>query len=466
MSQNTMGHMRADIKRSEKVLDTLVTSTGLTEAGKEWLIAAFDPFHDRDLDCTGYPDANSSNSMLQVITLSAQVSGPAALAADEFWDCHIVDWPFMGTVGAKISATPYGSFPIGNTASGVFFQNAGTILNNAFGGLGIYTSKTNLNDNDVFGANLLTLNNLTPSSADLKDPYRIIGKGFEVYNTSPDLYKSGACLVYKQPVADYNDATTATIVSVAPAAFIGAADVLLMDAPPTNVSEALRLPNSRQWEAREGCYVISPLHHGNTPVHTGNWTVPLYYKDTPADSTLWGPGFATQSFSPFTGLTPSTSILKTGDQHWTNFDQCGSIFTGLTKQSTLTINYRFFVEVFPGSSSSLANYAHPSPQYDPAALKLYAEICHKAPVGVEVKYNGLGDWFIDGIKAVADTVMPIAGKVMKASGHPGVKAVGKMLAAKKKKEPINPKKNGKLSLSIPESSGKKIKVMKARASKA
>jgi len=62
--------------------------------------------------------------------------------------------------------------------------------------------------------------------------------------------------------------------------------------------------------------------------------------------------------------------------------------------------------------------------------------------------------------------MPIAGKVMKASGHPGVKAVGKMLAAKKKKEPINPKKNGKLSLSIPESSGKKIKVMKARASKA
>lgn len=430
-----MGHLRSNVARSEQVLERLVNRDALTEAGKEWIIAAFDPFHDREINCTGYPDANGSQSMLSVITLTAQISAPTTgLSATDLWDCHIIDWPFLGPLGIKQSCQNYTTTAGGgNSARNIFFENNTSVLTNAFGGLGYYSSKTADNNNDPFGPQNLSVANITPLAQDFKDNYRVVGKGFEVYNTSPELYKSGSVCVYKQPISDYMNSSTASIVSTDAPAFYGAADVLLMDAPPATVSEALRLPNSRQWAASEGCYVISPVHHGEIPVHAANWTLPMYYKDTPTDVTMYGPVCGVTTFGPFGGLTPTTGVLSLADQHFTNFDQCGAIFQGLTQQSTLTVNYRLFVEVFPGSSSPLSNYSKPSPEYDPVALKLYAEICHKSPVGVEVKFNGLGDWFIDGINAVKDMVAPIAAPILKQMKHPAAQALGALLKGKKNK---------------------------------
>jgi len=214
-------------------------------------------------------------------------------------------------------------------------------------------------------------------------------------------------------------------------AMLGAASIVLMDAPPQTVSEALRLPNARQWDAREGCYVISPLHHSEIPIHLANYTQPMYYVDSPGDSAMYGPGVGVQAYAPFSALTPPVNIPNLGDQHFMNFDQCGAIFTGLNPQTTLTVNFRMYIEVFPSSSSALSNFSKPSPLNDRFALDLYSEICHKSPVGVEVKFNGLGDWFIDGINAVKDMVAPYAGPILKQMKHPAAQALGAMLAKKK-----------------------------------
>lgn len=411
-----MGHVRSDIRRSEAVLERLQTSTGLTEQGKEWLIAAFDPFHDRDLDVQGYPDQVNANSLCQCLTLTAQISCPATITTGT-WDCHIVDWPFLGPAGAKPNCTSWTpGAASGSVCPGVFLQGSTTILSGSFGGLGVYTYPTGAANTNVFSGTNSSQLNLTPAISDLNTPYRVIGKGFEVYNTTPDLYKSGAVVVYSQPVSDFNSASTAVLSQNSTVSINGSAAVNLMDAPPQNPTEALRLPNSRQWDAREGCYVISKINNCEIKRHLGNWTQPMYYENGPTDALMYGPAFGV--VVPTGGQT--SQYMSLTDQNWTNFDQDGAYFSGLSIQSTLTINYRLFVEVFPSSSNALANYAHPSPRYDDVALKLYDELIYRAPVGVEVKFNGLGDWFMDGIKAVADVAAPI----MTMMPHPGLKAAG------------------------------------------
>jgi len=222
-------------------------------------------------------------------------------------------------------------------------------------------------------------------------------------------------------------------------------DALMMEAPPQSVNEALRLPNARQWDAREGCYVISPLHRHEVPVHLANYTQPMYYNTLPGDAVIHGPTL--NSFGTGGSGTTPPFVNAPVDQNFTNFDQTGAMFSGLTPQTTLTVNYRLYVEVFPTASNALANFSKPSPLYDPLALQLYADICWKAPIGVEVKYNGLGDWFMDGIKSVSAALGPAAHALSKVVPHKGLKTaaiamqgVNKVVKGQQKQLPKGGKK--------------------------
>jgi len=109
--------------------------------------------------------------------------------------------------------------------------------------------------------------------------------------------------------------------------------------------------------------------------------------------------------------------------------------------STLTINYRLIVEVFPTSGSVLSTFSKPSCEYDPVALEIYSRLAYRAPVGVEVKFNGLGDWFIDGINAVKDVAMSVGKEYLKGSKHPLAKVARKALGVKKNKVVVGKGKN-------------------------
>jgi len=52
--------MSAKATRAEKILNRIGDRLGITDAGKQWLIAALDIFHDNPLDCVGYPDGSVS----------------------------------------------------------------------------------------------------------------------------------------------------------------------------------------------------------------------------------------------------------------------------------------------------------------------------------------------------------------------------------------------------------------------
>jgi hypothetical protein len=95
----------------------------------------------------------------------------------------------------------------------------------------------------------------------------------------------------------------------------------------------------------------------------------------------------------------------------------GVFFTGLSAQTTLTVNIRCFIEIFPSQvGNPLTPLAQPSAPYDEIALKFVSEILKEMPPGVMLKENGLGDWLSDIAGKVVSFVSPIAGTVGKIAG--------------------------------------------------
>jgi hypothetical protein len=436
--------LRGDVKRSEQVLQFLADKMGISDAGREAIIAAFDPFHDREINYTGWPDSDGRHSLGQVMTLTTQVSAPAGLTAGTNWDCHIVDWPFFGPTNSKPATTEFNSTvsALGASPPGVF--SYGTSTNQPLiGGLGIYTFQASAGSNQAIFDNtaMLTSQTLAPSGSDINNPWRVTGRAFEVYNTSSELNKQGSICIYKQPQPSMDSSTSALIVNqtATPPTF-SYLDVLLSPAPPVSASEALRLPDSRQWDAEEGCYVINTMLQDDISPHIVNYSQPLLYQAGLGSGKYYGYGLTTNAIPT---ATPALNTQIPLDNNYTTFNMTGAIIQGLNANSTLTVNQRLFIEVFPSSTSSLANFSHPSPMCDRAALALYSEIISRAPVGVPVRYNSLGEWFNNAVSSVAKAIGPAIQTVAKVVPDPRLKAVALATKAftKTDKSSNQPKQN-------------------------
>jgi len=127
------------------------------------------------------------------------------------------------------------------------------------------------------------------------------------------------------------------------------------------------------------------IYQANTPEGSGS-----YYMPTPGQVT-----------------NGTSQILFWNDIFWSQQDSHGAYFTGLSPTTTLTINWNVLIERFPSAADAdLVVLAKPSPRYDPTALELYSLCMQNMPVGVPVKENGLGDWFMKVIGRARDIVMP------------------------------------------------------------
>jgi len=102
--------------------------------------------------------------------------------------------------------------------------------------------------------------------------------------------------------------------------------------------------------------------------------------------------------------------------------QSGAIFSGLSNATTLTVNCNIYYEAFPSSSDEdILVLARPSNPYDEKALEYYSTLMQSMPVGVMVKYNGLGDWFAMGLSKLASSV---GGAMSMLPGLPGMIGAG------------------------------------------
>ncbi len=382
------------IRRGEQFLQTLEARAGLTRCGKDWLIASLDPMHDTRLDnLEGWPDLETASSVVRCIKQSVTVATNQGASAN--WDCHVVQWPWLDSLNSKrwLRSGASGANRILDTPLGTF--NAG--------GLQIYGMPAD-GDLDITAGGIAELT-IDPEFS--QGPGRVVGMGFEVVNTTAEISQQGLVTVYRQNQPHPFPTTFSTITAggVVDVPFTGH----LVVSPPVDTATALLIPGSRQWKAKEGCYVVQSFVGQDNPPLTVNYEAPIISTQDDDCASV----NSSQVYAPATGLLGTTG--QAGINVATKIypiHMGGAIFTGLSASTTLTINWVVYYETFPNpSEQGILVLATPSAPYDPVALELFSHTLMKMPVGVPAIENAEGDWF-DGLMTFIRDAAPIAAPIL------------------------------------------------------
>jgi hypothetical protein len=399
--------MTASVLKSDNLLERLKTTIGMSEAGKEWLKVAIDPYHDTPTYCCGYPDTANGDSVLQCYKASANFSCPGGITSGT-WDAtfcldpspqifNIAQAGALSTIGAAYTVPD----------DGVSAVSWGGLTYDAYQTGSVYSPLASSG-----GGNLALPANFTSGN------YRVVACGFEVINTTPELYKGGTCTVYRQSSPDTQTAATAYVQSTRGVLNgCGYASVIPVPGPPYSIAAAMQYDGTLQWGAEKGAYVIGTMNSTNNPVCSQLTPTPYYYypASPPSGVVPFAPSFQRLSTSPAGpflnysgGTTTGVTALYPLNIDASPFNACGAIFSGLTLQSTLTVNVRYYVERFPDLSQiDLVLLATPSPKYDPSALEFYSHATREMPVGCPQGMNSLGSWFRGAIQTARDYVAPV-----------------------------------------------------------
>lgn len=386
--------MEKRVSRAENKLSAYAKRTGMSEAGKHWLIAAIDPFHDKPLNINGYPDGTPGKSLVQLIKLSREISKPASLPAGATWDCLINTDNFLN--GNSL-------LPFVNT--GGIYQPTTVVapgyVSTVCGGLSIRLAQSGVPLNGSTGNATFEYRPLFVGNEFFEGKLRVLSLGFEVANTTSELYKNGSVTVFELPqehpsetfTVPFGNMTGSTI----PTAAAGSASLLRCNRMPSTLAEATQTTGSQTWEAKEGCYVVARQNGLSNPAVAPKQVSPaLVY----ADSSVPFPSGA----SPvYTRCMQSGAVYSTNDSFAIPFHSKGAYFSNLNENTTLRVNYNVWIERFPSVTEiNFLSLATESCDYDPVALEAWATINSEAPVGVMFKENGLGDWFTGQIASLID----------------------------------------------------------------
>jgi hypothetical protein len=345
--------------------------TMLSKEGKNWLIQALDPFHDTDIPTTGFPDANIGGSIVQEVKLSIQISVPASVTSGT-WDLHA-----FNTSNLIPGSTFQGDFLAGFTSSSTSAVTAGGVV--------IITGPTGAQLNLSAYPDTAEVTQLSLPVDYLTGSSRVVAMGFEGVNTTSDLYRQGLVTVYRQPqpttqVVNY-PLTIGTTSSNT--------NMLLLNDAPTSIDQAMLLEGSRQWKAADGSYSVVTFSSVDCPARQLSNASGVYLSET-LDVT---------ASTPCALVEPLTVVSSYLDNH--NLNMSGAYYTGLSLQTTITINVVYYIERFPSCfNATLAVLTSPSVPYDPTALELYARAMTGMPPGVPQNENCMGEWFSDVVESI------------------------------------------------------------------
>jgi hypothetical protein len=391
------------VARGEKFLQSLVDRTALTETGKGWLIASVDPFHDLQIKTLeGWPDIESAASVVRCVKQSLSISKSTELAAGA-WDMHVNVWPWF----ESIRMHAWNRLDPDMGGGRIIYQPQ---LDFNLGGLTVHETVAGA-DMDVTNPDEL-VGSLTLDPAITRGAGRIVGCGFEVINTTSELYKGGSCFAYRSPQSKSPPSTWVSLTSG------GVPDLpftaKMIRRPPLNTAEANLLAGTRQWNAAEGCYVVQTFIGQDNPSLIVDYTQPLVYWGDLEDRCGAGILNTDESYSPILGPfvqvtanDPSLSLLNNATKIYP-INTGGCIFAGLTEQSTFTVNMNIYYESFPTpAEADIVMIATPSCPFDPVALEIYSRMLSDLPVGCPASDNPDGEWFNTIVSLVRD-IAPVA----------------------------------------------------------
>lgn len=405
----------ARVSKADRLLNRLAQAPtcSLTPEGVCFLRQRFDPYHDLPMKPVGLPDdyngATVSRCIKRTVTIS-QTSGGAP-ATTTPWDCHIFNTPISEGVQEFLATAPN----IGNTFT---FDPSGMLCD--YGGLMIVGNNASGTPfgYPIQGGTIQTLlGTLSLNPEDLSNNMRLVAQGFEIIDGTANLYQQGILTAYRQnqPVEGNFYAqglANPPLAATSMIEFRGTACVV--KTPPQTTGAALLIPGSKQWLVKEGAYV-SVDFHANPKMCLPPMVSPfLAYDNEPNSPDLaaqfrwmnWTGNFLTTNIPGTSPLTQHRTIAVTPTRIQP-INQHGIFLTGLHPLATITVNCIWYVECAPdGDDEQLLTLASPSPSLDNFALMLVSELRRDSPVAVKLRENYMGEWFVNGVKDVINTVTP------------------------------------------------------------
>lgn len=380
------------VTRGERILEMMSKRGAITETGKDFLIAAVDPMHDKQLaSLEGWPDVETSGSIVRCIKQSIPLASPFPTGN---WDAQIFLWPWLEEL-------PFDKHGRNNNT----IQGNPLLGSQLFGGVQVFATQTDFSNLAGLGYKTVTLDPTYTSGAS-----RVIGLGIEVTNTTASLYKQGQVTVYRQSQS-HNEPSTYNLLPDSPATRIATSfSGQFIRRPPETLAEAMLIPGSRNWKAEDGCYLVAPFVGQDNPPCLVDYNQPVIYASTAGEDLtspvggntvdLWIPVFNSNGATQPAGQFP----VRLYDLH-----SPGCIFSGLSQQTTLTLTVNVYVETFPTPAErDILVLATPSAAYDPVALELFSQALGSLPVGVPADMNGLGDWFAGVVSDFSKMISPVA----------------------------------------------------------
>lgn len=417
--------------------------------------------------CSGLPDSDTSATVVEEYKESVTISAPAGTAAN--WDAHIFSLPIQTSgnndqfyVGTEVKA---GVGVLATPAAGGAVVGSGAM--NVFAGVGAGEAPITLNMLNVHtfatsGGNLAPVRGgayqapvVAATFGKVVSPgrRRLIALAFEIHDTTSQLNKQGTLTAYRMPQAPTQNTAVGDLVVdgvlQSPLATTGVTTGYLTPSvpqqydeynlPPSSVALAMEYEGSRQWEAKDGAYVVCTQDLSrNTLSFTkarqvaftdGDFVIPqvvgLNATNTVEDA--WFTRTQVQvGTQPSAVAVPTTAL----DHMDLPFHTGGVMLTGLNPLSTFTLTVRHMWEVAPvtgdavgnGTVNPLVPLAQKSAEHDLIALGLYQRAVCELPVAVPVSENAEGDFWDWCLSAVA-VAAPAIGALV-----PGGAQVGNYVA--------------------------------------
>jgi len=278
---------------------------------------------------------------------------------------------------------------------------------------------------------------------------RIIGGGFEVRNTTADIYKQGSVTCYKRKTqSDEQYYALRMVKDDGNWSFLPSAHVRCVDLPPPTLAMAKQI-NGVTYEAQEG--VLVPVIFDCTANHPRKFnTEPVVFVsgNTPTNATVTFNGASTALSDAQPALVAPCSLDYDQNSGVFSFPgscyeapcaQAGAYFTGLSANTTLTVDFRCFVEVFPSVGDTSYALARLAPEYEPKVSRIIEELTEELLPGYPVGMNAKGDFFREVASSLGEVGksllwgngqdMVLAG--LSASNVPGISAAAQTAAIMK-----------------------------------
>lgn len=347
---------------------------GLSEAGKEFIISALDPYHDFEYTLRGIPDNSVSASFNRQVKTRTTINKPAGIAPGTNWDLWVLS-------GAVVTSVPGSRTEINQLQNFV----APTLINVETSAFSVYAVPSGTTWTAAYsgGAQGIVIPLVNYEEG---DSLRIVGAAVECTDTTPILYKGGDVTCFKS-AGNWPNTFVNVTTDQAPflhRTFKGSKK------HPGDLSEAQALHGSVTWAAKDGCLMVG----------TQDMTLAKYQPLSAQIAPILVTPNDVQCIFPVTAAD-----LTVSPNHYNNMRPFGCCFHSLQDQAAITITTRINVEIAPKPGSIDVFLGTRPEDFDPHALAVYANLCKLLPPGVPVGFNAHGDWF-NMILAVVKEMLP------------------------------------------------------------